>query len=166
MELDVLDVQPAVQPLLLVVGPDAENLVSHTGMIEVFRHHIYRKMILLNHVAGIGEHKVAVCLQMDDTVRYQELAITLHEIGGGQTLGCFLHLRVGEGQPYLAHFVLCKETVDDFNVRTQESDILHASTQGFRSTGPHTGTLDVYTNKVLIGKQASQSDRVFTTSAS
>ena len=70
--------------------------------------------------------KVAVRFQVDNTIRLQKFAIPFHKIGRSQSLGCFLHLRVREGKPYFTHFAFSKKTLDDFNIGTQESDILHS----------------------------------------
>ena len=90
MELDVLDIQTTIQPLLFIIGLDAEYLISHAGVVQVFRHHIHRQPVSFNHVPGIGKHEVAVRLQMDYAVILQELAVALHEISGSKPFGRLL----------------------------------------------------------------------------
>ena len=77
-------------------------------------------MIGFNHVLRIGKHEVTVRLQVYQSVRNQETAVTVHEISGSQPLGSLLHLRVRESQPDFAYLSRGKETVDDFNVRPQK----------------------------------------------
>ena len=67
-KLDILNVQATVQPLLFVIGPDGENLVSLSAVIQIIRQHLDRKMIDLRHLAGIGEHKVTVRLEVDQSI--------------------------------------------------------------------------------------------------
>ena len=73
-------------------------------------------MILFNHIFGIGKHEVTVCFQMYQSVRLQELPVAVHKICRSQTFGSFLHLRIRECQPNLAHFTRSKETIDNLNV--------------------------------------------------
>ena len=61
-----------------------------------------------------------------------------------QGLGRLLHLRVREGQPDFTHFAFGKESVDDFDVGTEESHILHAFVQGISSPCPHTCALATF----------------------
>ena len=119
MELDVLDIQTTIQPLLFIIGLDAEYLISHAGVVQVFRHHIHRQPVSFNHVPGIGKHEVTVRLQMNDTVILQELAVALHEISGSKPFGSLLHLRVRESKPDLTHFIRSKKTVEgDFSIES------------------------------------------------
>ena len=119
-ELDVFYGQAAVQPLLFVIGADAENIIHQSGVVEVVGDELYGKPVLLYHVFGVGEHEVAVGLYMDSAAVFQELAVAFHEVGGRKAFGGFLHLRVGEREPYLAHFARSEEAVYDFDVGTQE----------------------------------------------
>ena len=64
--------------------------------------------------------------QVDNAIRLQEFTVPFHKIGGSQSLGCFLHLRIREGKPYFTYFAFGKKTFNDFNIGTQESDILHS----------------------------------------
>ena len=101
---------------------------------------------------------------MNDTVRFEELPIPFHKIGRSKPLGRLLHLRVGERKPYLAHFAFGKEPFDDFNVRAQECHILHSGLQRLRCPRPHTGSFNIYRNKVLFRKHLPQTDRIFSPS--
>ena len=93
-ELDVFYGQAAVQPLLFVIGADAENIIHQSGVVEVVGDELYGKPVLLYHVFGVGEHEVAVGLYMDSAAIFQELAVAFHEVGGRKAFGGFLHLRV------------------------------------------------------------------------
>ena len=164
-ELDVFYGQAAVQPLLFVIGADAENIIHQSGVVEVVGDELYGKPVLLYHVFGVGEHEVAVGLYMDSAAVFQELAVAFHEVGGRKAFGGFLHLRVGEREPYLAHFAWSEEAVYDFDVGTQEGNILHARLQGLGSSRPHARPFDIHANEILVGKHASQSHRVLSTAA-
>ena len=63
-ELDVFYGQATVQPLLFVIGTDAENIIHQSGVVEVVGDELYGKPVLLYHVFGVGEHEVAVGLSM------------------------------------------------------------------------------------------------------
>ena len=102
---------------------------------------------------------------MDSAAVFQELAVAFHEVGGRKAFGGFLHLRVGEREPYLAHFARSEEAVYDFDVGTQEGDIFHARLQGLGSSRPHACPFDIYADEILVGKHASQSHRVLSTAA-
>ena len=56
----------------------------------------------------------------------KELTIAIEEECARQTLVSILHLRVTESKPYLLNLTFCKETVDDFDIRAQESHILQS----------------------------------------
>ena len=80
---------------------------------------------------------------MDNAAVNQELPIALHEVGGGETFPWVLHLRIAEGEPYLLHFVLGEETLDDLDVRAQEGDILQSFVERLSGTCPHTSPFDI-----------------------
>jgi hypothetical protein len=98
---------------------------------------------------------------MDYAVILQELAVALHEISGSKPFGRLLHLRVRESEPDFAHLICSKKAVDDFDIRTQESNVLHARLQRLGGSRPHAGTLYIHSDEVLFGKHASQSDSIF-----
>ena len=72
-------------------------------MIQIVVAEQYGIAICFYHLAGVGEHEVAVCFQMYDAVSRQYLAVHLHEASGGKAFVRFLHLRVREGEPDLGH---------------------------------------------------------------
>ena len=41
-ETDVFDIQPAVEPLLFVIGADTQNLIVHSRMIQVVSNELRR----------------------------------------------------------------------------------------------------------------------------
>ena len=91
---------------------------------------------------------------MHDAVGFEKRGIALQESRGGESLGHLLHLRVGEGNPYLVHFAGSKEAIDNLYIGTQERHIGHTLPQRVCSSRPHTGTLDIYSYKVLVGTHA------------
>ena len=98
---------------------------------------------------------------MDYAVILQKLAVALHEISGSKPFGRLLHLRVRESEPDFAHLICSKKAVDDFDIRTQKGHILHFRLQRLGSSRPHTGSLYIHSDEVLVGKHASQSDSIF-----
>ena len=100
---------------------------------------------------------------MNCTSVFQEPTVALHKESGRQSFGGLLHLRIGESKPYLAHLTRRKETVYDFNIGAQESDILHARLQRLGSPRPHAGALYIHTDEVLIGKHTSQPHCILST---
>ena len=72
-------------------------------------------------------------------------------------------LRVGEGNPNLRHLALGKERADELYACTHEADIGHAALGGRLSTTPHTRTLDVDADIVLIGVALCKSYGVLAT---
>ena len=91
-------------------------------------------MVLLNEIGGVGEEEVGVGLQMDKPTVGEELTVTIQEPSGRETLAWVLHLRITEGKPYLADFVLREEAVDDLDIGSQEGNVLQAFVQ--RLCGP------------------------------
>ena len=61
------------------------------------------------------------------------------------------------------HLARRKESVKQFDVRTQESDVAQPFLYGLLGPGPHTCPLDVDADKVDIGIEPRQSDGVFAT---
>ena len=56
-EADVLDVQAAVQPLLLIIGTDAQDIVVQARMIQIIGDELHRKMVCLYHApSGAPAH--------------------------------------------------------------------------------------------------------------
>ena len=74
--------------------------------------------------------KVAVALQVDDSARFQYMAILLHEPGGGEPFVDFLHLGIGKRDPYFRHLVLGEETVQELQ------DVYKRQVRGRLYVGP------------------------------
>ena len=107
---------------LLVAGFDVENLPlavveGHgTGFsIQIAGGCNQGKLVGFHHVFCIGEQEVAVCLQMDSSIIFQEVSVAFHEISGRKSFSRHLHLGVAECQPYLIYFVRSKETGDELD---------------------------------------------------
>ena len=83
-ELDVFYGQATVQPLLFVIGTDAENIIHQSGVVEVVGDELYGKPVLLYHVFGVGEHEVAVWDKINDTkADIQKVESTVQEAKAG-----------------------------------------------------------------------------------
>ena len=73
-------------------------------------------MVGAEHLLGVGEEEVGVGLEVYDALVCEEAAVAAEEVGAGESLGGFLHLGVGEGEPYLADFVGGEELPDELDV--------------------------------------------------
>ena len=108
--------------------------------------------------------KLLSVFRLDYAVILQELAVALHEISGEVSLLGRLLLSAG-GSEKVSQISLtssvAKKAVDDFDIRTQESNVLHARLQRLGGSRPHAGTLYIHSDEVLFGKHASQSDSIF-----
>ena len=122
-------------------------------------------MVVLGHQPCVGEEEVGVRLQVNASAVAEELPVSCQKIGGGQALCGFLHLRIAERQPQLAHFAGGKEAVDEFDLGAQEGHVGHASLQRLGGSVPHTCSLDVHADEVLFRKEPSEPHGVFAASA-
>ena len=93
------------------------------------------------------------------------MTVTLHKVCGGKSLTWVLHLRVREGEPYLLYFAFREETVYYFYVGSQECYILQAQAECLCCTSPHACSLDVNTDKVLVGVTLRQAYGIFSSAA-
>ena len=93
---------------------------------------------------------------MDSGIVAQQLAVTLHEIGGGQSLGSLLHLRIGEGDPQSVHLVGGKEVRQQFDVRAQKRHIGQSLCSSLLGALPHTCAFDIHAYVISIGIYARQ----------
>ena len=134
-------------------------------MIEVVGEHLYGQVVVLHHVARVGEHEVAVRLEVNQSVIYKETAVPLHEVGAGQPLGGLLHLGVGEGEPDFTHLAWGEEAVDNLDVGAQEGHVGHACFSRLLGPAPHARPLDIHPDEVFSGKETSQPHSVFPASA-
>ena len=103
---------------------------------------------------------------MDHSPIHQEMAVAVHEVGGGEALTRILHLRVAEGEPDLLHLILPEETIDNLDICAQESHVLESFVQGLCSTGPHAGALDIHTHEVHLRVELGQLHGILTLAAS
>ena len=171
-ETHVFDIQSAVEPLLFVIRPDVQDtgffgvrMLSPRTVIQVTGGKLQGQTVPLHHILRISEKEIGIGFQVNPSTVLQETAVTRHKKSGGQTFGHLLHLRVAERQPNLGHFAFGKETVDNLYVRAQERHVGQAFAQRPRGPRPHTGTLDVHPDKILVGIQTSQPYGIFTPSA-
>jgi len=121
-------------------------------MIQIVVAEQYGIAICFYHLAGVGVHEVAVCFQMYDAVSRQYLAVHLHEASGGKAFVRFLHLRVREGEPDLGHLSGSKEMGDQFDTGPEEGNVRHTCLKRFFRPCPHTGSLDIDSYKIFVGK--------------
>ena len=135
-------------------------------MIQILRKCLKWQFVFLHHQFRVGVHERRICLDMDDALVLQEMAIALHEIGGSQSLGGFLHLWVGKCEPDFNHFVFTKHLMNELNVGAKKTDIVQSFYHSRLCSMPHARAFDINPNKILIGKSAGKSYGVFTSSAS
>ena len=69
---------------------------------------------------------------MDSATVDKEMPVALQEKCGCQAFGGFLHLRVGEGEPYLRHFFRCKKFVNEFYVQKYIVIFIYALSAGMQ----------------------------------
>ena len=113
---NILDALTPLQPLLLIVSLDGQDMACITAGIEVIGPELHRQAVMVHHRACVGVHEVAVCLEVDPAAGLQDAAVTLHKISGCKTLGGLFHLRIGKREPNLAHLTRRKKTVNKFDV--------------------------------------------------
>ena len=99
---------------------------------------------------------------MNQTTVSQKLAVAFKEIGARQSFRRFLHLRIGEGQPNLAHLTGREEAVDKLDACAQKAHVWKAFAKRCLSTVPHARSFDVNADEVLVGITAGKTHRVFT----
>ena len=166
---EVLDGHAAVEPLVFVVGLEhggfGERLRARCIAVQVIGVGEDGEAVELEHGAGVGVEEGAVGLEVDTSARAQELRVARHEKGGGEALGGFLHLRVGEGNPYLVHLGGREEEVDYLDVGPQKRHVGHALLHRLLGTRPHTCALDVDADVVAFGVRGGKPDGVVTPSA-
>ena len=70
MELEVLDGQATVEPLLFVIGTDREDFIGLTAMIQIGSIYLGGQIVDLYQRIGIGVEEITVRLEMDDDFLY------------------------------------------------------------------------------------------------
>ena len=169
-EFEILDGESAIDPLLFVVGSNAENVghfrifVRRKRMIEIIGAEFDGKLVFFDHQVGIGEQKVGVCFEVNETIVRQDAAIAFEKVGGGKTFGHLFHLRIGKSEPNLGNFAGGEELIDKFDVGSQETDVVHFFFVRFRCPAPHAGALDIDADKILFGEEFTESHAIFSAS--
>ena len=158
---DVLDGQATLQPLHLIVGLDVQDVIGQAAGIQVIGIGLDGQVVLLDEGVGIGIEKGAIGLQVNDAAVAQDIAVIVQEARRCQALVDFLHLRVGEGNPYLGHLVGGKHAVNQLDAGAQEGHIRQAEFGSQFGSGPHAGTLDVHADVILAREALSESHGIF-----
>ena len=86
---------------------------------------------------------------MDEAIGTEHLAVKLQEAGRYEPLACLLHLRVGEGNPYLVDLPGGKETGKQLYAGADECDVGHLLFGSRLGAAPDAGALDVDADVVL-----------------
>lgn len=154
--MKVLNREATAQPLALIVGLYAEDLVLEGTVIEVFLVGDDFLGIQLDKRLRIGIEEGAIGLEVNRATRAEHLEVAEDEARRGQALGHLLHLRVGEGDPDLIHFARSEEARQGLDLPTQEGYIRHPSFVRSLSSRPDTRPLDVYSDEVLLGVELTQ----------
>ena len=162
-------VSKAVEPLLFVVGAYVERGGGFLGCQGVQVGHVVADIeglrVGLAQPARVGVQEGRVGLEVDEAAGRQDMPVQLEETSRGQALALFLHLRVGEGNPYLGHLAGREERLEQFDGRAQEGDVLQPEFLCPRSACPHAGTLDVDADVVAAGVAHGKVDGVFALAA-
>ena len=170
-ELQVFDGESPVEPLVFVVGMDAEDeaygmvRLAGEGMVEVVGGEEEWQAVYGDNVAGVGKEEVGVGLEMHRAAVGKEMPVALQEECGGEAFGGLLHLGVGEGEPNLRHLSGGEELVDELDVGAQERHIAQPFAEGFGGSVPHTRPLDVDADEVEVWEHAGEPHAVFAPSA-
>ena len=134
-------------------------------MVEIVCAKLYGETVFLHHKIGIGEEEVGIGFEMHKSIVGKEVTIACKEVSGGKAFSDFLHLGIGESEPDFRHLSRGKEFVDKLDVGAQKAHVLQPSLFGFCGTTPHSRSLDIDTDKVLVGKETPKSYAVFTPAA-
>ena len=103
---------------------------------------------------------------MHDAVGLHDSAVQLHEACAGKPLVYLLHLRVGEGNPYLVDLSGSEEVRYQLYAGTQKRRIGYTVVGHLPRTRPYTRALDVDTYEILFGEAFGQPYGIFTLAAS
>ena len=114
---------------------------------------------------GVGVEKWAVSFEMNQSTIAQDIAVKTKETSAGEAFAHLFHLRVGEGNPYLTHFVFGKETIDEFDVGAKECHIAEPQSGGLSGTGPHACSFAVDSDIVFVGEAACEPHGIFALAA-
>ena len=90
----------------------------------------------------------AVRLQMDDSVGFKEIAVSVHEERGGEALLLTSDLRVSKGDPYFRDLIPGEKRLYEFDASAQETYIPESVFLSIFGPFPQTRSLDVYADIV------------------
>ena len=119
------------------------------GVIEIVGAEFDREPVGFHQQIGVGEEKIGVRFEVDESIVGQKAAIAFEKMGGGESFGHLLHLRIGEREPNFSDFSGRKKLVDEFDVRTEKSHVVHALVVGFCCPAPHACAFDIHPNKIF-----------------
>lgn len=164
-ETEILDGHSCGNPLLFVVRADAEGGIGKFAVldvgVEVGCRSLWLNGVLLEHSLSIGCQEWAVRLEVDKSLLTNELAVAGEHKSANESLAGLLHLRVGEGNPYLTDLTWRKKLLNELDARPEESHILESLLQSLCSTSMHARALDVNSNIIDARVSASQSYSIF-----
>ena len=115
VEADVLDGEPSLEPLHLVVRLYFKNVVGQSTVVKIAGVNLGVKIVKLCKLMGVGVEEWAVGLEVDKPIRHQHFAIVVQETCAGKAFVGVLHLRIGERNPYFVHFSWLKELQSNFS---------------------------------------------------
>lgn len=104
---------------------------------------------------------------MDDPVRFDELRVAFQETRRRKSFvhAAFVHLRIGEGNPYLVHLVRGEKRTDEFDTRAEKSHIVHPLLRRGLGPPPHARPLDIHAYIIDFGMRRGQPHRIFAATA-
>ena len=152
--------------MLLVVGGDGGYLWGEGGVVEVVGGGDEREGVVAYHSCGVGVEEWGVGLEVDYSSRGEHLAVYLKEVGACETLVDFLHLWIGECDPYLGHFSGGEEVWEEMDGGAKEGDVGETLVAYLAGSGPHACPFDVDAYEGAVGVGASHADGVFAFAAS
>ena len=103
---------------------------------------------------------------MNDSVRGKDALVNRQEVSRSEAFINLFHLRVGKSNPYFTHFIFIKKMVDNIYPGTDKSTVIKTLLISDCGAGPHSGTFNIYTDKIFFGESASQFHGIFTLTAS
>ena len=122
--------------------------VSATSSVKIVGASKNLQPILLGHRAGIFIQEATVCLEVDYSAFFQELAVTLKEKWARQAAVFAFHLGVREGQPYFRNLIGSEEGIDELNSCAKERNVRKIVLRGELCTLPKARAFDVHPDVV------------------
>ena len=118
--------------------------VDATGSVKIIGAGQDSQPVPLGYRFGIFIKEAAVRLEVDYSVLFQELAVTLQKKRTGQAAILALHLRVGESQPYFRNLLRSEESIYELDSGAQEGHVREIVLRGELGAFPKAGALDVH----------------------